>query len=638
MNTIRLKLLFLLFSSLSFYANSQILNGSFESWSSNTPQDWTTIDNGISIAPATSPNQAGSKSAKITVLTTTQSSTDFRQTISVTPGQAHTFSVWVYHTEGNVSARLYIDGYRNYSDKNLTGQWQKIEYTYAPVTSSIEIGLRFYDQPGFDGNEIVYVDNFQPGDSSTPPDTGGGCTDTQVTLSITTDNYGAETSWVLKNEDNGNTIDSGSDFQNNETVVTDFCLGEGDYSFTIYDSYGDGICCFYGNGNYSLDSNNQTIVTGGDFGSSETTYFTIGNTGPGPGDPLTGYYSDANGLTGFQLKSALHTIVKNSHTPKSYSSIWGFYTSNSRDLYYENDNSFLDIYSENPNGNDPYTYTSTSQQCGNYSGEGDCYNREHSFPKSWFGSAAPMESDIHHIFLTDGYVNSKRSSYPYGEVGSASYTSGNGSKLGNASSGLGYSGTVFEPIDEFKGDIARAYFYMATRYEDIISGWENKSSYSDAVLNGTSSTVFEPWILNMLISWHNNDPVSQKEISRNEAAYQHQGNRNPYIDHPELVAQIWTSTGSREVNQKISNINSSSEPNTINNYQVVYSSSQNELVLKIKKEYDGQLSIYNTTGQQVLSRKIFQQETHIKINLQPKQVYIFNFKNEEINHSMKFMY
>jgi len=150
-----------------------------------------------------------------------------------------------------------------------------------------------------------------------------------------------------------------------------------------------------------------------------------------------------------------------------------------------------------------------------------------------------MNSDGHHLFATDGYVNSKRSNWPYGEVGVASYTSNNGSKLGQAANGLGYSGEIFEPIDEFKGDFARAYFYMATRYENVIGNWENNSTSADAVLDGTSTVVFEPWVLAMLKDWHKNDPVSVKEVNRNQKVYEFQGNRNPFIDHPEFVTYIW---------------------------------------------------------------------------------------------------
>src|SRR5699024_7184453 len=102
--------------------------------------------------------------------------------------------------------------------------------------------------------------------------------------------------------------------------------------------------------------------------------------------------------------------------------------------------------------------------------------------------AQPMKADIHHIFPTDGYVNNRRGNYPFGEVNSPTYTSSNGSKVGPNVYGFSgaYSGTVFEPIDEFKGDIARAYFYMATRYENKIANWASASSTSAATLDGTS--------------------------------------------------------------------------------------------------------------------------------------------------------
>ena len=223
-----------------------------------------------------------------------------------------------------------------------------------------------------------------------------------------------------------------------------------------------------------------------------------------------------------------------------YSALWTFYKNHELDIYYENDGSILDIYSESPTGSDPYTYLKGSDQCGNYNSEADCYNREHAFPRSWFGGGVePMNSDVHHIFATDGYVNSKRSSYPYGEVGAASFTSYNGSQLGAAASNVGYGGTVFEPIDEFKGDLARAYFYMAVRYQDRIANWKNNSSYSSAVLDGSSTQVFQPWVLALLKKWHNQDPVSAKETARNQAAQDHQGNRNPFVDYPAFVTQIW---------------------------------------------------------------------------------------------------
>ncbi len=255
----------------------------------------------------------------------------------------------------------------------------------------------------------------------------------------------------------------------------------------------------------------------------------------------SGYYDDAENLTEYELKTALKTIITTGHTTQTYGDLWDGYYDSDIDNYYEDDGTILDIYSENPDGDDPYNFSVGTNQCGNYSSEGDCYNREHLFPKSYFDDAMPMYTDIHHIYPTDGKVNNQRGNYPFGEVSNASWTSQNGSKRGsNSYSYTGaYTGTVFEPIDEFKGDIARVYFYMATRYEDDIASWETNTTESNIILNGTSDQVYEDWFITMLLEWNAADPVSQKEIDRNDAAYDFQGNRNPYIDHPEYVAEIW---------------------------------------------------------------------------------------------------
>jgi hypothetical protein len=131
-----------------------------------------------------------------------------------------------------------------------------------------------------------------------------------------------------------------------------------------------------------------------------------------------------------------------------------------------------------------------------------------------------------------------RSNYPFGEVTNPTSTSGNGCKLG-ACTAPGYTGTVFEPLDEYKGDFARTYFYMATRYENIISIWHSASNTAEAVFQANSFPVYENWVVNMFLKWNTNDPVSQKEIDRNNAAYAIQKNRNPYIDHPEYANSIW---------------------------------------------------------------------------------------------------
>lgn len=237
-----------------------------------------------------------------------------------------------------------------------------------------------------------------------------------------------------------------------------------------------------------------------------------------------GYYDDAYGLTGGELKNALHIIIDD-HNNQSYNSLWThFETTDDKP-----NGKVWDMYSDVQGGTPPYQYDFGSDQCGTYQQEGDCYNREHSFPKSWFNEAYPMYTDLFVLIPADGYVNGMRSNLPYGEVGSASWTSQNGSQRGSCSY-PGYSGIVFEPIDAYKGDLARGYFYMATRYKDQFS------SFSSPMISGDD---FSSWAITLLIDWHQADPVSQKEIDRNNAIYSIQYNRNPYIDHPEFVECVW---------------------------------------------------------------------------------------------------
>ena len=234
------------------------------------------------------------------------------------------------------------------------------------------------------------------------------------------------------------------------------------------------------------------------------------------------YYNDAKGYKGSALKTALFGII-DGHNSRSYSQLW-------TDMQYtdaRSDGSVWDMYSNTTH------YTFIEDQCGNYSGEGSCYNREHSFPKSWFNDASPMYTDLFHLYPTDGYINGMRSNYPFGETNSPSKTSNNGySKLG-PSSISGYSGTVFEPADEYKGDFARTYFYMATRYEDLIDNWDSP------MLSGNSYPAYTTWAIEMLLRWAKEDPVSEKEIARNNAVYEIQYNRNPYIDFPGLEQYVW---------------------------------------------------------------------------------------------------
>jgi endonuclease I len=248
-----------------------------------------------------------------------------------------------------------------------------------------------------------------------------------------------------------------------------------------------------------------------------------------------GYYSAAVGKTGAALKTQLSSIITAGAVDKGYDFL---YT-----IYKTSDNlpngKVWDMYSLKSDGTANYYYDHGGDKCGSYSNEGSCYNREHTFCDSWLGNASPQRSDAHHLIPTDGYVNNRRSSFPHGKVGSASWTSSNGSKLGSSDASTGYSGTVFEPIDEFKGDFARMYFYVATRYESKIGGWANNGSAGE-ILAGNSYPAYKAWFYNLMLKWNAQDPVSQKEIDRNNAIYTNfQHNRNPFIDHPEFAEYIW---------------------------------------------------------------------------------------------------
>ena len=253
------------------------------------------------------------------------------------------------------------------------------------------------------------------------------------------------------------------------------------------------------------------------------------------------YYKAANGKKGQALKTAMHNIIY-SHRNIGYDGLYEAYKKTDTRA----DGKVRDWYSNATN------YTHVKDKAGSYSQEGDCYNREHSVPQSWFESYADagiIKADIVHVLPTDGYVNNRRSNYPLAEVGTATYKSKNNyCKLGSCSVN-GYSGQVFEPNDEIKGDMARIYFYMATCYENVVAKWGagegNTSPNANAtvVFNGTTYPAFTTWYLNMLMKWSKEDPVDDVEIARNNAVYQKdvQGNRNPFVDYPGLEEYVWGS-------------------------------------------------------------------------------------------------
>ena len=264
-----------------------------------------------------------------------------------------------------------------------------------------------------------------------------------------------------------------------------------------------------------------------------------------PAASLPTYYKDINGKSGKSLFDAVHVVAKVGYSSLGYSGLWTAYkTTDVRD-----NGKIWDMYSD-------CSWTVGSDQCGSYNNECDCYNREHSIPKSWFGgSESGPGCDIFQVVPTDGYVNNRRSNYAFGEVSSAGYTY-DGAKLGSAKSititggntiagntgtSVSCSGTVFEPRDEYKGDFARGYFGTMIKwangdYTAFTTGDGGKifsTNYSTGAFGLTKYGVA------LLMKWHRQDPVSQKEIDRNNGIQQTQGNRNPFIDYPYLAEYIW---------------------------------------------------------------------------------------------------
>lgn len=271
-------------------------------------------------------------------------------------------------------------------------------------------------------------------------------------------------------------------------------------------------------------------------GSGSTTKAVNGTATASPLTASTYYNSISTLATGASLKTALYNKILG-HTVTAYGSgssgLWATYSTT--DPFYNG--KVWDIYSTRMDANSPFEFTFSVDQCGTYAVEGDCYNREHSFPQSWFSSSSPMVSDMYHIYPTDGKVNGMRNNYPFGEVSAPTYTSMQGGKLGPNTT-AGYTGITFEPINDYKGDLARSFFYMATRYENLIAGWQSNGNAND-VLAGNTFPCYDPWFVNLLVKWHNQDPPGAKEINRNNAVYGYQNNRNPFIDSPQYVAKIW---------------------------------------------------------------------------------------------------
>lgn len=281
----------------------------------------------------------------------------------------------------------------------------------------------------------------------------------------------------------------------------------------------------------------------------------------------SGYYDGTSMLTGYVLKSKLHDIISAKNINWHYSDLQDLYNITDIDQFYDFDETnstyLLDIYSNNPTGTTAYHYT-TAQMTGSSSAEGSGWNREHQMPQSSFSSNYPMYSDLFFVIPTDARINQLRSNYPYGisvtsPPSQVFYTFTNGSKIGrNATPGSAYTGRVYEPHNEFKGDVARSILYFVVRYEGKLNSFNFYNGTSPAndtsPLDGTEEKALEDWYVALLLQWHNQDPVSPREIARNNSVYSVQKNRNPFIDHPEWVNLIWGQTPSTVAPQTVTDL------------------------------------------------------------------------------------
>lgn len=262
-----------------------------------------------------------------------------------------------------------------------------------------------------------------------------------------------------------------------------------------------------------------------------------------PASSLPAYYEDLQGKSGKSLFDAVQKVTKEGYTSLGYDGLWGAFKTTDK----KSNGRVWDMYSD-------CSWTFGSDQCGSYSSECDCYNREHSIPKSWFGgSTSGPGCDIFHLVPTDGKVNGMRSNYAFGEVSSASYTYDGAKKgsaksitiiggntiAGNIGTTISFSGTVFEPRDEYKGDFARGYMGSLLKWAGDQSFTTGEGSKIFTTNFTTGSFGLTKYGVALLMKWHRQDPVSQKEIDRNNGIQQTQGNRNPFIDYPYLAEYIW---------------------------------------------------------------------------------------------------
>lgn len=326
-----------------------------------------------------------------------------------------------------------------------------------------------------------------------------------------------------------------------------------------------------------------------------------------------GYYGTTVGQHGQNLRYQLCNIIKNHSVIPSGSVAAALQSTDAKA-----NGKVWDIYGYLPTGPQNYEYTFSTMACGVYTIESDCYEIAYAWPKAWFNSVAGPSTDLFNIYPADGFVNSKRDNYPYGTAGSSSYLSLNWSKLGMCSDN-GYSLTVFEPINDIKGDLARSYFYMTTRYYQEYGGWGSSPA--------TNNSEILPWQLSVLMFWHRFDPVSWKEIQRNDSIYyRYQHNRNPFIDHPEFADDIWSAyIGLYERSMDVKE-----------NYKLFPNPAQGKTQIAGVHLGD-QVQVVNALGQIVIETKCDVEVMEIDLADIPYGVYTLSLKTKYAVHGFKLI-
>ena len=237
------------------------------------------------------------------------------------------------------------------------------------------------------------------------------------------------------------------------------------------------------------------------------------------------YYERAQGTQDSVLKSRLGEII-NSGIRYKYGSgsrkTWdGFYYTD-RDT---NTNQVLDMYSNNERFFNPEKPTASVAE----------FDIEHMLPKSWWGGDVnPAYCDLFHLVPGDYSANRSKSNHAPGIPSDTTFWNGSFATGSGEAYGLQ---KVFCPADEYKGDFARAYFYIATCYGDSLKWVENGEP--GMAMTNDSWQEFKPWLRDVLLAWHRMDPVSEKEKTRAVEVNKIQGNRNPFIDYPDLAEFIW---------------------------------------------------------------------------------------------------